>query len=341
MRKRNAGLLVIMIFSAALAAAAAAPQYTTHSLALANPPAQNGLAMDYIAYDHSTGLIWAPVSNIGTVFVIDSRTEDVKKIEGLPTKEFDFRGAKRTIGPTAAEVGDHGVYVGNRGDQSVCSYEAVSLTKVTCGQLDSTPDGVAYVAPAGEVWVTTPRDKSIRILDAKTLQQKTKLSFEGNPEGFSVDAKRHRFYTNLEDKDLTLGIDLKTHKTVSTWKPQCGPEGPHGIHADASRGLVLVVCDAKLEAFDREGRITSSVDTGDGVDDFAYDAATHTAYVGAAKDAKLTIATCDAKGKLSVVAQVPTEKGARNPVVTKDGAVYLAHSGNANLNDLFVVLPAK
>ena len=338
MRNRNALLIAATLIAVPLAAAT---EYTTHTLELATPPVAGGLAMDYIAYDHATGMVWAPVSNIGTVFVVDSKTEDVKKIEGAPTKEVEFRGNKRTIGPTAAFVGDHVVYVGNRGDQSICAYDAISLAKVTCGTLDSTPDGVMYVAATREVWVTTPRDKSIRILDAKTLTQKSKLTFEGNPEGFTVDAKRDRFYTNLEDKDLTLGIDLKTHKTVSTWKPNCGPEGPHGIRADAARGQVLVVCDAKLELFDREGHIVSSVDTGDGVDDFAYDAASHTAYVGAAKDAKLTIAQADAHGKLSIVAQVPTEKGARNPVVTKTGTIYLAHSGNANLNDLFVVVPAS
>ncbi len=329
-----AALLVLPV------ATAAEPHYTVHTLLLTTG-VNGGLAMDYIAYDHATGLVWAPVSNTGTVYVVDTRTEDVKKIEGLATKEIEFRGNKRTIGPSAANVGEHVVYVGNRGDQSVCAYNATTFAKEACGQLDAMPDGVAYVAPTNEVWVTTPRDKSIRILDAKTLRQKAKLTFEGNPEGFTVDAKRHRFYTNLEDKDLTLAIDLKSHKTVATWKPQCGSEGPHGLHADAERGQLFVVCDAKLEVLDvRDGKILSSVDTGDGVDDFEYDAATHKAYVGAAKDAKLTIATADAKGKLTVVEQVPTEKGARNPVVTKDGKVYLAHSGGANLSDLFVVVPA-
>jgi len=337
MRTRIGLLLAVILVALPLAAA---EQYTTHSLPLANPPHEGGLGMDYIAYDHATGMVWAPVSNTGTIYVVDSKTEDVKKVEGLATKEVEFRGNKRTIGPSAANVGDHVVYIGDRGDQSVCAYDSITLAKVACGSLDAMPDGVAYVAPTHEVWVTTPRDKSIRILDAKTLAQKEKLSFDGNPEGFTVDAKRNRFYTNLEDKDLTLGIDLKSHKTVSTWKPGCGEEGPHGIHADATRGQVFVVCDARLEVFNREGKIESSVDTGDGVDDLAFDDATHTAYVGAAKDAKLTIATADAHGKLTVVAQVPTEKGARNPVVTKNGTVYLAHSGGANLSDLFVVVPA-
>jgi DNA-binding beta-propeller fold protein YncE len=72
--------------------------------------------------------------------------------------------------------------------------------------LDSRPDGVAYVAPTKEVWVTTPGDQSIRVLDASTLMQKAKLTFPGNPEGYAVDAKRGRFYTNLEDKDRTVAF---------------------------------------------------------------------------------------------------------------------------------------
>jgi len=51
-----------------------------------------------------------------------------------------------------------------------------------------------------EVWVTTPDDKSIHVLDGKTLEQKAKLDFEGNPEGFAVDAMHGRFYTNLETR---------------------------------------------------------------------------------------------------------------------------------------------
>src|ERR1039457_3138340 len=60
--------------------------------------------------------------------------------------------------------------------------------------------------------VTAPRDKSVRILDGQTLTQKEKLTFEGQPEGYAVDAKRGRLYMNYEDKDLTTAIDLKTDR---------------------------------------------------------------------------------------------------------------------------------
>src|SRR5262249_49108361 len=133
--------------------------------------------------------------------------------------------------------------------------------KGTCGKLDSMPDGIAYVAKTKEVWVTTPRDKSIRILDAASLVQKAKLDFDGEPEGFAVDAKRGRFYTNLEDKDLTLAIDLASHKTVATWKPTCGVQGPHGLRVDADAGLLFVACSTKVETLDvqHDGAIVGSI----------------------------------------------------------------------------------
>jgi hypothetical protein len=64
-------------------------------------------------------------------------------------------------------------------------------------------------------------------------------------------------------------------------------------------------------------------------------------YVGAAKAGVLTVAHADAKGILSIVAKVPVHTGARNPAVTSDGTVYLAHSGLGKLSDLVVAAPKK
>ena len=83
------------------------------------------------------------------------------------------------------------------------------------------------------------------------------------------------------------------------------------------------------------------IDTGVGVDDIHYVTATRQLYVGAARAAKLTIARADEAGKLTLVAQVATQNGARNGVVTKDGTVYLAHGGGVKLPALVVVSPAK
>jgi DNA-binding beta-propeller fold protein YncE len=251
------------------------------------------------------------------------------------------RNGKRTFGPTAVSIGEGVVYIGNRGDSSVCAFDSHTLMRGACGHLDSVPDGVAYVAPTKEVWVTTPGEKGIRILDAKTLEEKAKLTFDGNPEGYAVDPVRGRFYTNMEDLDKSLAVDLKTHKTVATWNPSCGKGGPHGIGLDAKAGHLFIACDTLAEVMDvgHDGAILSKVDTGDGVDDIHYEPSTHMLYVGAANVAKLTIARADEKGHLTVVAQVPTQEGARNAAVAKDGTVYLAHGGRTKMSALVVVSP--
>ena len=140
-----------------------------------------------------------------------------------------------------------------------------------------------------------------------------------------------------------MAVDLKTHETVATWNPACGGGGPHGLGLDVAAGHLFIGCDALAEVMNvgGDGAVLSKVDTGDGVDDIHYESATHLLYVGAARAAKLTIARADGAGKLTTVAQVPTQNGARNGVVTKDGTVYLAHGGGVKLPALVVVSPAK
>jgi DNA-binding beta-propeller fold protein YncE len=314
--------------------------YTVRPLPL--PGANDdGILMDYLAFDPHTGFVWAPAGNTGAVDVVDTASGKLTQISGFPTTEVEVRGRKRVIGPSSAAVGDGVVYVGNRGDSTVCAVDARSLARGACGHLDSMPDGLAYVAPTKELWVTTPRDKSVRILDGATLAQKAKLSFDGQPEGLAVDAARGRFYTNLEDKDRTLAIDLESHRTVATWNPKCGEDGPHGLRIDEIGGFLFVACSTRTEALDagHDGAVLSSVDTGDGVDDLDYAPARRLLYVGAARAGKLTVARVDGRGKLTVVAQVPTREGARNGVVVKDGTVYLAHASAPKSNDLLVVSP--
>ncbi len=340
---------VVMVLVALATSMTAAPQagriastYTVRTLAL--PDNGTGdVSMDYIAFDPATNSVWVPGGNTGAVDVVDVGTGKVRQIPNLATSQVQARGGTRVLGPSAVSIGEGVVYIGNRGGSDVCSFNARTLERVACGHLDSRPDGVVYVAPTKEVWVTTPAEQSVRVLDATTLMQKAKLTFPGNPEGYAVDAKRNRFYTNLEDKDRTVAVDLKSHETVATWNPACGGGGPHGLALDVAAGHLFIGCDAVAEVMNvgGDGAVLSKVDTGDGVDDINYAPAAHLLYVGAARAAKLTIARADDAGKLTMVTQVATQNGARNGVVTTDGTVFLAHGGGVKLPALVVVSPAK
>jgi DNA-binding beta-propeller fold protein YncE len=327
----------------AATAATGAPTYSVRMLTLPGG-GENGIGMDVMAYDPHTGFVWAPAGNTGAVDVVDTATGKITQVSGFATKEVEARGGgKRTVGPSSATLGDGVVYVGNRGDATICAVDARTLAKGVCGTLDASPDLLAYVPKTHEVWVTTPRDHSIRILDAATLAQKAKIAFDGDPEALAVDAQRGRVYSNLEDKDRTLAIDLSTHATAATWNPACGEGGPHGLSLDEKAGILFIACDARAVAMDvaHDGNVVSSVDTGDGVDDIVYAAATHLLYVGASRGSKLTIARADGTGHLTVVATVPTPAGTRNAVVTKDGVAYLAHGGGVKSSDLVVVTPGR
>ena len=328
--------------AASTSAQSGTTNYTVRTLAL--PDNGTGdVSMDYIAFDPATNSVWVPGGNTGAVDVLDVSTGKVRQIQNLPTAEVPARGGTRILGPSGVSIGDGVVYIGNRGGSEVCAFNSRSLARVACQHLDARPDGVAFVAPTREVWVTTPSEQGIRILDGATLAQKTKLTFPGNTEGYAVDARRGRFYTNLEDKDRTVAIDLKTHETVATWNPACGGGGPHGLSLDAAAGHLFIGCDAVAEVMNvgGDGGVLSKIETGDGVDDIHYVSETHLLYVGAARAARLTIARADAAGKLTTITQVPTQNGARNGIVTGDGTVYLAHGGGVKLPALVVVSPAR
>ncbi len=298
--------------------------------------------MDFLAFDSETSTIWVPAGNTGSVDVIDSKSRKISRIDGFATQQLEGRGGKkRTVGPSSVTFGEGIVYIGNRGDFAVCAIDPKKLERVACGpKLDSMPDGIAFVAASKEVWVTTPRDKSIRILDARTLEQKERITFEGSPEGYAVDAQRGRFYTNLEDKDVTLAIDSKSHKTLAQWQARCGEDGPHGLRLAEADGLLFIACSDKVESMDllRDGAIVSTIHTGDGVDDIDYVPSTRLIYAGAAKAASLTIIRADAHGALSLEAKVPTAEGARNAAVDASGNVYLSHSKGS---EILVVSSAK
>jgi DNA-binding beta-propeller fold protein YncE len=256
------------------------------------------------------------------------------RVEGFKTAEREHHGKTRKMGPSAASVGDGVVYIGNRATSEVCPIDEKTLKLGKCLKLPTPTDGVVYVASAKEVWVTTPRDQSLTVLDASkpgALKQKLVIKTPGEPEGYAVDESRGQFYTNLEDKNRTLIVDIKTHAVKSNWAAGCGNDGPRGIALDTTRQFVFVACTSNVQILDgsHEGSLLGKVETGAGVDNIDYLESTHMLYVAAAKAAKLTVARIDDKGQPSIVATATTVQGARNAVVDSSGNIYLAESMGA------------
>jgi DNA-binding beta-propeller fold protein YncE len=299
------------------------------------PGSSGSVTLDYFAYDRATGKLWVPASNTGSVDVIDGGTGAVSQITGFPTGEIERRGRKITVGPTAASIGDGVVYIGNRGDSTLCIVDARTLERGECVPVSEdrtvTPDGVVYVPATREVWVTLrakPGDnaaaKSLAIFDASDphhLKSKTKIPLENLAEGYAVDNERGLFYTNIEDAGKTVAINVRTKQIVSKWNP--GSKEVGGIALDPARGFLFVACGDHVVNLAHDGKVLDSIPTGAGLDNIDYSTEKKLLYAAAGQAATLTIAEVGDDGKFHLKATVPTVKGARSVVAGKDEAAYL------------------
>ena len=304
--------------------------------AVALPGASAPAFLDYIAYESTRARVWVPVGNTGSVDVYDIASGAFTLVGGFKTAEKEVRGTKRTMGPSSVAIGDGFAYVGNRADTSVCAVDTAALKLGQCLALGSSPDGVAYVAGAKEVWVTLPRDRSIAVLDASkpgALTAKATIQVDGAPEGYAPNAKRGVFLTNLEDGNKTVVIDVPTHQPKATWSLDCDSKGPRGVAADTDHDLVFVACTDHMTILDgaHEGGQVARFDTGAGVDNIAWLGPRRLLYAAAGGAARVTIARIDARGQPTVVATGASVDGVRNIVADDSGNAYAADGANARL----------
>jgi len=326
---------IALVSATALEVSAADTNYALKPINL--PGATGTIALDYFAYDRATGKVWVPASNTGSVDVIDEATDAVSQVTGFATGEIERRGKKITVGPTAASVGDGVIYIGNRGDATLCVIDAKSLARLECVPVSAdhtvTPDGVVYVAAAREVWLTlrpkagdTAAAKSLEIFDAsdpRHLKPKTRIPLDGLAEGYAVDNQRGLFYTNVEESGTTVAIDVRTHNIVAKWNP--GSADLQGLALDNARRFLFVACGDHVVSLDagHDGKITDSIGTGAGLDNIDYSEDAKVLYAAASQAATLTVADVNDHGKFHLKTTVPTVKGARGVVAGKGETAYL------------------
>jgi DNA-binding beta-propeller fold protein YncE len=326
----RASLVLALTSSLVLASPdAGSPQtLSIHSFPLL-PSAPGRIGMDYLGYEASTNQVWVPGANTGRVFVVDADTEAVRTVEGFPTREKDGR----VLGPTSVTFGPVQAFIGNRADNSVCAVDVRTLARGACISLEEMPDGLAYVATTDEVWVTTPRSKSILVLATKPLAVAGHIALDGSPEGYAVDAARGRLYTNLEDRDETLALDVRTRSVAARWPTGCGADGPRGLALDAAAATLVVACTERLVSFTLlpTAKPRGSVPTGAGVDNIDVALRTSTFFAAAGKAELLTRVHLEKDGTLHATGTAHTAPGVRVVVVTASGKAFAADLAQGRL----------
>jgi DNA-binding beta-propeller fold protein YncE len=270
---------------------------------------------DYLTAEPGTGRVF--VSRGTHVMVVDGTTG---KVLG------DIPDTPRTHGIALVSATHHG-FITNGGDSTVSMFDLRSLgvikkIKVPAGGLD----GIMYDASDNLVILTNHSHPvgTMTAIDPESgnIVGQAELEDDG-PEGAASNGKGW-IYVNNEGKSTIQVIDVKSMKAIKSW-PLSPCEGPTGIAYDKVNNRVIAGCGKASVVLDgTSGKIVSTIANGDGVDALGWDASQKLLYIPAGRDSNVTVVHQDSPDKYTVVATVPTMRGAKTIAVDpKKHVAYL------------------
>jgi hypothetical protein len=269
---------------------------------------------DYMSADSATGHVF--VSRGTHVMVVDGATGQVVG---------DIPNTPRVHGAAIALPENHG-FTTNGGDSSSTMFDLKTLAvikKIPVG-IDGL-DGFFYDDATDKV-LTMNHSRPVgtaSVIDAKTGDVVGRVALSGNgPEGVASDGKG-RVFVNLEDKNSIDVIDTKTWKVVANW-PVAPCEEPAGMAMDRGTNRIFVGCSKTSVVVDAvTGKVVAQIANGEGVDALGWDQSQKLIYIPAGQSGNVTVVHEDTPDKYTVVATVPTMRGARTLVV--DGKTHVAY----------------
>ncbi|MEO5904944.1 MAG: YncE family protein [Gemmatimonadaceae bacterium] len=258
------------------------------------------------------------VAEPGTGRVFVSRGTHVMVIDGPTGKVIgDIPDTPRIHGIALASKWKHG-FTTNGGDSTVTMFDlktlaAIKKTRIPNGGLD----GIMYDDFSDRIILTNhsrPIGTAVA-LNANTGEIVGAADLEDNaPEGAASDGKG-KLFVNNESKNTIQVLDAKTMKVLSSWAiAPC--DGPTGIAYDRATNRIFSGC-GKLSVVvnPSNGKVVAQITNGDGVDALGYDPSQKLIYIPAGRDGNVTVVRQDAADKYTVVATVPTMRGAKTIAV--------------------------
>lgn len=270
---------------------------------------------DYLLAEPGTGRVF--VSRSTHVMVIDGNTGTV--IGDIPD-------TPRNHGIALAPKSGHG-FITSAGDSTVEMFDIATLAvvkriPVPTGGLD----GIMYDDFSDRIILTNHSRPigTVVAIDPKSGAIVSTVQLEDNaPEGAASDG-RGKIFVNNEGTSTIQVIDERTMKVLASW-PLAPCEGPTGIAYDRATDRIFSGCGKTSVVLDaRTGKIVATIANGDGVDALGWDPAQKLIYIPAGRDSNVTVVHQDSPDKYTVVATVPTMRGAKTiSVDTQKHVAYL------------------
>jgi DNA-binding beta-propeller fold protein YncE len=238
------------------------------------------------------------------------------------------------IGDIPNTPGVHGIafvpslnrgFTSNGRDTSVTIFDLKTLAPISTVKVTGrNPDAIVYDPYSRRVFTFNGGGANTTAIDAATGGIAGTIDLGGRPE-YSVSDGKGTMYVNIEDKSEIVAFDPVSLKVKSRWAlAPC--EEPTDLSLDNTTHRLFTVCANKLMAVldASSGRVVTTVPIGQGVDGSGFDPATRLAFASGG-DGTMTVVHEDSPDKFSVIATVPTQRGARTMALdTKTHRIYMS-----------------
>ena len=216
-------------------------------------------------------------------------------------------------------------YVSVQEEKRVAVLDAATLKEVHSIALDGPPDAILYEPKNNQVYVTHDDGTNLWVIDPASAKVVASVQIPGAPEFMDYDESADRIYLNIKTANTVAVIDPSTNKTIAQW-PTAPATQPHGLALDGTHHRIFVAgANGKLSVLDtRTGKLVTSVNVTERVDQIAYDPKSQLLYCAGPNRMSVLRAGADSVTEAGDFATAPT---ARNVAVdAATGAVWSTYT---------------
>jgi DNA-binding beta-propeller fold protein YncE len=268
---------------------------------------------DYQSLDPLSGRLYIAHMATGEVIAFDTRTRQVAAVAaGLP----------KATGVLAVPS-LHRVYVSAAGSHEVAILVDSTLATIATVKGITFPDGLAFVAEAGKVFVSDEFGRREIVIDASTNRRRAAIPLGGEAGNTQYDSAGRQILVAVQTRNELVAIDPQSERITGHY-PLAGADHPHGVLIDSPARLAFVANEGngKLLVVDlRTMRVTSEYAVGREPDVLAFDPGLRRLYVASESGVVTVLSELD--GRLEILGTYSAPEAHSVAVNPLTHAVYL------------------
>ena len=241
------------------------------------------------------------------------------------------------VGDIGGTPGVHGValaddlgkgFISAGGSNEVVVFDPRTLAVTGRIPVGERPDAIRYDAPTHLVLTFNAVSHDTTVIDAVAGRVVGTIALDGKPEEAVSDGHGH-LYDNLEDVSQIVELDPVKLRVTHRWSLAPCQE-PTGLAFDVAHARLFAACGNEMMAVvdAHNGRVVTTVPTGKHSDGAGFDPGTGDVLIPDG-EGKLTVIHEDTPDRYHLVANVPTQPGART--MAYDPATHRFFTATADL----------